>query len=265
MLDYAANAIAYWPATRIRSMFDEWHQARGLDPVQVLSEFLAKSSETEGTLVSEESFWQAVEANLLAHRVRMIFVADAIPPELQRIIEFLNEQTTSAEVLGLEIKQYVGPSAKTLVSHVIGLTAQAQANKTSGPAMGWDLERLASLSERAGSDVAEIAKRALDFLRSNGWQVVWGRGAIDGPSQPIFRYRSGNIWPMFMWTSGRIQLQYGHLVTASPFDDLRMRIQLRDQLRQIEGVVISDEVDTYPSFFLSVLRVNAALDKLLET
>jgi hypothetical protein len=78
MLDYAANAVAYWPATRIRAMFDEWYQARGQDPVQILSDFLGRNSETEGTSLSEESFWQGVEANLQAHRVRMIFVADAI-------------------------------------------------------------------------------------------------------------------------------------------------------------------------------------------
>ena len=37
----------------------------------------------------------------------MVFVADQIPNEVKRIIEFLNEQMDPAEVLGLEIKQYV--------------------------------------------------------------------------------------------------------------------------------------------------------------
>lgn len=54
-----------------------------------------------------------------AGRVRMVFVADMILPELRRIVEFLNGQMDAAEVLAVEIKQYKGPSAgqklKTLV------------------------------------------------------------------------------------------------------------------------------------------------------
>jgi hypothetical protein len=59
----------------------------------------------------------------------MLFVADVIPPELRRIIEFLNEQMDPAEVLGVEIKQYVGEGMKTLVPRVIGQTAEAEGKK----------------------------------------------------------------------------------------------------------------------------------------
>jgi hypothetical protein len=55
-----------------------------------------------------ETFWAMVKTNLQAGRVRLIFVADVIPPELRRIVEFLNAQMDPAEVLALEIKQYVG-------------------------------------------------------------------------------------------------------------------------------------------------------------
>jgi hypothetical protein len=59
----------------------------------------------------------------------MLFVADETPPELQRIVEFLNEQMQAAEVLAIEIKQYVGEGHKTLVPRLIGQTAKAQATK----------------------------------------------------------------------------------------------------------------------------------------
>jgi len=61
--------------------------------------------------------------------VRLVFVADAIPAELRRIVEFLNEQVDPAEVLAVEIKQYVGGDLKTLVSRVVGQTAEAQRKK----------------------------------------------------------------------------------------------------------------------------------------
>ena len=38
----------------------------------------------------------------------MIFLADTIPPELKRIVEFLNEQMDPAEAFAVEVKQYVG-------------------------------------------------------------------------------------------------------------------------------------------------------------
>ena len=55
-----------------------------------------------------DAFWNRVKTNLQAGKVRMIFVADAVPPELKRIVEFLNQQMNPAEVLALELRQYVG-------------------------------------------------------------------------------------------------------------------------------------------------------------
>ena len=51
-----------------------------------------------------ESFWTNVKTNLQAGRIRMLFVADEIPKDLKRIIEFMNEQMDPAEVLGIEVK-----------------------------------------------------------------------------------------------------------------------------------------------------------------
>jgi hypothetical protein len=59
----------------------------------------------------------------------MVFVADIIPKELRRIVEFLNSQTSSAEVLAVEFRRYEGQGLKTLGPRVIGLTAEAEARK----------------------------------------------------------------------------------------------------------------------------------------
>lgn len=42
----------------------------------------------------------------------MVFVADTIPTELRRIVEFLNEQIDPAEILAVEVRQFVGTGAK---------------------------------------------------------------------------------------------------------------------------------------------------------
>src|ERR1043166_1717943 len=85
MLDYAAKAVVYGPIGKIKAQCETNCQLRGDDPDEVLSEFLEPDA-------AQEAFWQRAKTNLQAGRVRMLFVADVIPPELRRIVEFLNEQ-----------------------------------------------------------------------------------------------------------------------------------------------------------------------------
>jgi hypothetical protein len=47
MLDYAANAVTYWPVDTIRSQFVETCKARHLDSDQVLREFLTDAPDVE--------------------------------------------------------------------------------------------------------------------------------------------------------------------------------------------------------------------------
>lgn len=115
MLDYAANGVRYWPIDRLRERFE---QSSG-HPEAALRECIGTDGDVDG-------FWQRVDANLRAGRIRMIFVADSIPPQLQRIVEFLNEQMRSAEVLAVELKHYRGEGVRTLVPRLLGATAAAQ-------------------------------------------------------------------------------------------------------------------------------------------
>ena len=59
-----------------------------------------------------ERFWEEVATNLHAGRLRLVFVADVIPDELRRIVEFLNEQMTRTDVLAIEVRQYVAPGER---------------------------------------------------------------------------------------------------------------------------------------------------------
>ena len=73
MLDYAAHATIHWTAQRIQSAFDTRCRNRGLEPDEVLLNFVRPESDAE-------EFWSQVEANLQAMSIRMLFVADLIPP-----------------------------------------------------------------------------------------------------------------------------------------------------------------------------------------
>lgn len=80
-LDYAANAVAYWPPDRVRAEFESSCAERGVEATVVLEEFLGEDRDIE-------AFWETVRLNFEAKKIRLVFVADVIPPELQRVIEF---------------------------------------------------------------------------------------------------------------------------------------------------------------------------------
>ena len=126
MLDYAANGVAFWPIEQIISRFRNSVARSGGNPEQVLAEFVGQSD--------LDAFWRQVEANLRSGRVRMVFVADRIPTELARIVEFLNEQMRPAEVLAIEIEHFVGASGeRILLPRLLGATERARSAKAISP------------------------------------------------------------------------------------------------------------------------------------
>lgn len=123
MLDYAANGVVYWPAERLRADFE----------ARCAGEHADVFRDSLGDEADPEQFWDAVGQNLRSGRIRLVFVSDLIPPELRRVIEFLNERMTPTEVVGVEIRQYVGErDLRTLVPRVVGQTEQARIQKVGG-------------------------------------------------------------------------------------------------------------------------------------
>ena len=126
MLDYAANGVAYWPVEGIIDAFKATSSKSGADPDVRLAEFLGDGE--------PEAFWRGVDANLRSGRIRMVFLADSIAKDLRRIIEFLNEQMRPAEVLAVEVVQYINANGvRTLVPTLVGATERAQSTKAVMP------------------------------------------------------------------------------------------------------------------------------------
>lgn len=79
--------------------------------------------------MAPDAFWSQVDANFAAGRIKLVFVADAIPRELARIVEFLNEQM-KADVPAVELSWFTGGGVTALAPRVIGRTERAAASKT---------------------------------------------------------------------------------------------------------------------------------------
>jgi hypothetical protein len=132
LLDYAANIAFDWPIERVQRSFDETCETVDRDPTETLEGFL------EGE-TGIDDFWENVKTNLQAGKIRLLFVADRLPSELRRIIEFLNKQMDPCEVLGVEIRQFTGNGVRTLVPSIIGRTEEAQSRKRAdGASTQWD-------------------------------------------------------------------------------------------------------------------------------
>lgn len=170
LFDYAANASRYWPpddpetptegarSKGIRAMFEARCKRRGEDPAAVLMERLG--------VPEPDRFWKTVRQNLDAGRIRMVFVADEIPDELQRIIEFLNGQMKDAEVFGVEVRRYKAHDVETLVPRVVGLTAQAKETKGQRPGKTYE-----ELLRGAPDAVRRAADVLLSWAKANGYTV----------------------------------------------------------------------------------------------
>lgn len=169
MLDYAANCVLHWTAESIQSWLAKPLPGEGgLDADEQIAHLLGEPAATG-------DFWQRVKTKLKTGKVRLLFVSDAIPPELRRIVEFLNEQMDPAEVLAVEIRQYAGKDWKTLVPRVLGQTV----GKVRPPKRSWDEPTFfAELTKRTEEEEARVARRILDWARDRGCWIWWGNDPI---------------------------------------------------------------------------------------
>lgn len=169
MLDYAANGSKYWPVAEIREGVEQRASGDGPDPISAL-----------WPDIDVEQFWESVETNLQAGKMRLLFVADQIPAELARIIEFLNEQMSPAEVLGVELRQYAGGGQVAYVPRVIGQTARAQEAKGSSQGRKpWaEDEFLAVADEQLDPAGRAMVRQLMADANDRGVDLLWGRSRM---------------------------------------------------------------------------------------
>jgi len=257
MIEYAANAVTYWSIEKIRHHFETKCEELELDPDQQLTDRL----EIE---VTYEDYWEKVTANLNTGKIRMLFIADEISFELKRMVEFLNEQMNPAEVLAVEIKQYIGQDQKTLIPRVFGQSSKVQQKKSKK--RKWDEGSfMGALSEREGEESANTAKAILSWAQEKQLEIWWGQGAQHGSFLVYFNHEK--VWYSFisLWTYGKIEIQFQVLKARPVYNDVEMRMNLLNQLNSIQGVNISkDRIERRPSIQISVLQSKSSQIKFFE-
>ena len=261
VLDYAANAVLYWPVEQLQSSFESTCESRGEDPADVLSKFIGDGQ--------PEELWVKAKTNLQAGRVRLLFVADRIPQELRRIVEFLNGQMDPAEVLALELPSYEGGGRRTLVPRSFGVTTSSERRKkVTGPTKRqWDAPSfLIALHENVGEEARRIAEGIMAWSDKNLGRRWFGSGSQSGSFVPTLDIAGEQYWPFTLWTYGQVEIQFQWLQNRPPFEDITVRQELRRRLNEIAGVSIpEDGIKRRPSFHISLLTADSSLDAFLST
>jgi hypothetical protein len=161
MLDYAANAVVYWNLDDLREAFEQDVRDVGDDPEDRIALLVDDPD------LDYAEFWERAKTNLRDGRIRLVFVADSIPTELQRVVEFLNERMSQTDVLAVEVRQYIGEGEQVLVPRVLGQTAAARQKKVAarGGAHDWDVSKFLDETERqaGGRDARLAAEKILEW------------------------------------------------------------------------------------------------------
>jgi hypothetical protein len=262
MLEYAANA-AHWTAEELRGWFDATCAQRGADPDVAIEPLLEEDETVDG-------FWARVRSNQAAGRLRLVFVADAVPPELRRIVEFLNAQMRETEVIAIEVKQYVDEASmqQTIVPRVLGRTEASRAAKgQADPGRSWDRRSLLEeLRVKRGPAERDAAQRIIAWAeRRPDLTLSYGTGRKDGSVTPG-RYGDRYLFPFALFSYGRVTINFQPMSARPPFDDVAARERLRGLLNAIPGVEIeAGALGRRPSLRLEALTSESALDSFLQT
>lgn len=262
VLDYAANAVTYWTIDEIMHRFEQQCKSLNKDAQLTLQDFLQGENEAE-------SFWELTKTNLKAGKIRMLIIADSIPKELQRIIEFLNEQMTPSEILGLEIKQFVGrDNVRTLVPRVIGQTTAADTTKGVNKAgeNTWTEETFfTELASQRGHVETQVAKNLLNWLKPQMSRIWFGSGRR-GSMVPAVTHLGTERYLFAIWTTGTVEIYFQWHKQKPPFDSEQKRLELLTRLNQIQGVSISpDKISARPNIPLTLLADSKEFQKFIDT
>jgi hypothetical protein len=138
MLDYAANIRVHWPHGRARELAEKSLIKNDLD---ISSATFSLTGDSD--LDKVDQFWERVDENLDEGRIRLVFAAPRIPRELQTIVDFLNGQMTTTDVVAVEIKLFKGESGlSAFVPRVTGRSAYGRVARSNQPRSTLPVETL---------------------------------------------------------------------------------------------------------------------------
>jgi hypothetical protein len=249
MLEYAANGSVYWRTADIRKLLQE-RSASSSDFLELFNKI------TDG---DSDKYWSSVESKLSAGQVRLVFVADRIPNELRRLVEFLNERMPDVQVLALEVRQFKVGDRRIAVGEAVGNTMRSRDTKGRQDAP-------ASLEDWL--DRAEFADPTLSGKLASLFSSLGMSGVVLKPAL-------SQLTLSVQTPSGRVQviganrrwvwLALASLRRSSVYVDEGARRTLLEKLEQIMGAPPTRwNLSGYPAFDITLLGEDDRREKFGE-
>ncbi len=123
-----------------------------------------------------------------------------------------------------------------------------------------------ALESEHGTEVAGAAKALLTWAHSRGLSLVFGSGPQLGGVFVDHHDAAGTRHRLFsIWTTGKLNVEFGHLRLSPPFDSRDARLTLLVELNTIPGVALDTaRPDTYRPMSLAALADADARQRFTE-
>jgi hypothetical protein len=264
MLDYAASFAADWSAERLRDRFVQRTSRRPGTSTTEMDEFLTVSD-----LEDEKQLWDAVQTNIAAGKIRLLFVADQLSPTLVRIIDYLSGQLRAAEVLGVDVVRHApatagGPVVYQPVVHGRdNPIAQRKAPPQRRSRDDFDQAVRTHLGEPVRSAVSSLIEKAEHM----GGLVKVGTSEQAPALSLNFQTNGGPpVYSPFRLNSGRLDkliVRMGRLRIHPAFEDEDVRDDILDWVADAAGTPIQGNRDANPWVPLSSVTKPGVVDNLV--
>lgn len=265
VFNYVAFAAAFLSGGALRRLLEARFDGDAEETDQIVRDFIGEES-------SPERFWQEVGQRLKSGNVRAMIVADEIPFELRRVLEFMNEKMDDVEFLGLELQLYSTAGYRTLVPRLVGRTAQAEDRRSGTSRRSWTMEEVLERFPTDGVfDVRNAVQSLLDWAESEKEVIVeTGTGGVYpsirfrliGPGGPVTFLVIGPDKKNELWAS----LYFGSLQGGIPaFADEQARRIVAEKIHEtIDGNFDPGRIEKYPSFFVRTAEVSEEVRTLMQ-
>lgn len=208
MFEYAANGSFYWEKDDLKGFAEESAKNIGATLEDELNALF------EGETRDVDEFFQQVTDNLEVGQMRLIFFMEEAPYQLKSMVEFLNKQMESTDVLLVEAAQYEHEGKRLVSPMLFGYTEEARRVKKTvtiqkGESRQWDED---SFFEAVKSNLKDEEHQAIRNLYDEcikiGCKPRWGKGTRNGSFSFIFNEVSKNT-VISVFSEGTLQFPFG--------------------------------------------------------
>lgn len=220
VIDYIANSSRLWNKDQLIDAAS----------AQAMADKCTLASRVEQLGASDfstvESLMQAAIDKLGNHDVRIVLFMEAAPPELKTIVEFMNKEMSTVEVLLVEAKMYDVNGVTVVTPCLWGYTDAVRARKNAlaaleGGRIKWNADSfLADLDKRVVDTAQNRAVRELyGTLPAMGYQFRFGTGTATGSFNARLSSHS-DLAVLTVRSDGTLMVNFGSFA-APEYTELR--------------------------------------------